>query len=455
MTGFISFPKNFQWGTATSAYQIEGAVDEDGRAPSIWDEFAHRPGIIKDGDTGDVACDHYHLWKQDLALMKELGCQAYRFSIAWPRILPNGSGKINQPGIDFYNRLIDELLRLEITPFLTLYHWDLPTAIPNAWLNRDVIHAFAEFSAVAARAFGDRVKNWITLNEPLCSAYMGYTWGQHAPGITDPYKGLLVSHHLNLAHGLSVKAIRQNCVDAEIGIAVNPMAIYPKTDSEADRRLVHMMDGFSNRWFLDPLYKGAYPMDILQTYVAQGILPSTQPDFIQPGDMEIASVPFDFLGINYYTRQVYHHPEGQPFSQALMQHLPAPADRQTEMGWEIYPQGLTDLLLRLSQDYHPRKMYITENGASYTDQLDASGRIIDQRRIDYFISHLEAVHKAIQAGAPVEGYFAWSFMDNFEWKHGYSQRFGLVDVNFETQKRTPRESAYWFSRVIKENGFQK
>jgi beta-glucosidase len=452
MSEMFTFPQGFHWGSATAAYQVEGGAAEDGRSESIWDVYSHLPGIIKNNDNGDVACDHYHRWKEDVKLMKDLGYKAYRFSISWPRILPDGTGRINQPGLDFYNALIDELLATGITPMATLYHWDIPACIKDGWLNRDSTDAFAEFSAVCARNFGDRVKFWATINEPVCASFMSYFWGQHAPGISDPYKGLLSAHHVLLAHGKAVSVIRENYADAQIGIALNWLSSYPKTNSAADLTIVRRFEGQNNRWFIDPIYKGTYPADILAEYVKHGVLQSLEPDFVKEGDMQTIAAPTDFLGLNYYTRHVYHVNNEEEALSTYVEPLPSPEDKQTEMGWEIYPKALYDLLLRINADYAPKKIYITENGASYSTAPDENGKVVDTKRIDYLDLHLQEVAKAIKAGVPVAGYYCWSFLDNFEWRHGYSQRFGLVYVDFKTQKRTPKDSAYWYSQVIKNNG---
>jgi beta-glucosidase len=452
MSEFFKFPQNFQWGTATSSYQVEGAAYEGGRSESIWDVFSHTPGIIKNNENGDVACDHYHRWKEDIHLMKELGYKAYRFSVAWPRILPDGRGKINQPGVDFYNRLIDELLKADITPLLTLYHWDIPTKLHDAWLNRATTDAFEEYSAVSARFFGDRVKNWVTINEPLCASFLSYSWGYHAPGIANPFKGLVAAHHLLLAHGKAVSAIRANCKDAQVGIALNLSSIYPQTDSAADQAIAKMIEGQYNRWFIDPLYGRSYPVETIRDYMKQGVLKDEKLEFVKANDLQVIAAPTDFLGINFYTRHVFHINEGQSLQDYNFNALPAPADRQTEMGWEIYPKALFELLSKVSAEYKPAKILITENGASYSNSPDSSGKVEDDQRIQYIDLHLQQIVKAIQAGIPIAGYFVWSFMDNFEWTHGFSQRFGLVYIDYQTQKRTPKKSAFWYSRVIKENG---
>ena len=442
MTSLIKFPKNFLWGTATCAYQIEGAVKEDGRGESIWDVFSHTPGKTLNGDTGDVACDHYHRWREDIQLMKSLGYKAYRFSIAWPRILPEGRGRINQPGLDFYNRLIDGLLEAGIQPLATLYHWDLPTVLEGAWLNRSVVDAFAEYSGLAASHFGDRVKLWFTINEPWCASHLSYTIGEHAPGMKDRSKGILAAHHLLLAHGEAVKELRKAIPDAQVGIVLNMSPIHNDPDAPVSEDRIRFMDGELNRWFADPLYGRGYPQDMLEDYVRMGVLESTQPDFIKPGDMELIAEETDLLGINYYTRIFVS--EDSSGVQNEDRDVP-----KTDMGWELYPEGLYEILERVNREYHPKQLMVTENGASYADGPDEIGKVHDQRRIDYLQTHIRQVWQAIQAGIPVTGYLQWSLMDNFEWARGYSQRFGVIHVDFETQKRTIKDSAYWFSDYIK------
>ncbi len=442
MTSLIKFPKNFLWGTATCAYQIEGAVKEDGRGESIWDVFSHTPGNTFNGDTGDVACDHYHRWQEDIQLMKSLGYKAYRFSIAWPRILPEGRGRINQPGLDFYNRLIDGLLEAGIQPLATLYHWDLPTALEGAWLNRSVVDAFAEYSGLAARHFGDRVKLWFTINEPWCASHLSYTFGEHAPGMKDRSKGILAAHHLLLAHGVAVKELRKAIPDAQVGIVLNMSPIHNAPDAPVSEDRIRFMDGELIRWFADPLYGRGYPQDMLEDYVRMGVLESTQPDFIKPGDMELIAQETDLLGINYYTR-IFVSADSNGV-QNEDRDVP-----KTDMGWELYPEGLYEILERVNREYHPKQLMVTENGASYADGPDENGKVHDQRRIDYLQTHIQKVWQAIEAGIPVTGYLQWSLMDNFEWSKGYSQRFGVIHVDFETQKRTIKDSAYWFSDYIK------
>lgn len=446
----IKFPDGFLWGTATSSYQIEGAWDEDGKGESIWDRFSHTPGKVKNGDTGDVANDHYHRWPEDVALMQDLGLQAYRFSIAWPRILPVGRGQVNQAGLDFYSRLVDKLLAANITPFVTLYHWDLPQALQDegGWAVRSTAEAFVEYADVISRHLGDRVKNWITHNEPWVTAFMGYDSGLHAPGIRDFGTAVSASHHLLLSHGWSVPVIRQNSPEAQVGITLNLIPFVPASPSAADYQAMRFGDGYFNRWFLDPLYGRHYPADMVQAYHEQGHLPHGL-DFVQDGDLETIAAPTDFLGINYYMRGIAR-------DENAADNLPPTIikrDEITEMGWEVYAPGLYDILNRLHFDYQPPKLYITENGVSYSDGPDGNGRIADTRRLTYLRDHFATAHQAIQNGVPLAGYFVWSLMDNFEWAHGFSQRFGIIWVDYKTQERLPKDSALWYKGVIAQNGF--
>jgi beta-glucosidase len=445
MTKLLKFPDNFLWGTATCSYQIEGGVNEDGRGESIWDVFSHTPGKTLNGDTGDVACDHYHRWPEDLALMKSLGFKAYRFSLAWPRILPEGRGKINQPGLDFYSKLVDALMEADIVPMATLYHWDLPAALEDAWLNRSVVDAFAEYTGVITRHLGDRVKYWFTINEPWCASHNSYTIGEHAPGMKDYSKGLLAAHHLLLAHGAGVKELRKAVPDAKVGIVLNVSPAHNDPDAPVSEDKMRFIDGEVNRWFCDPLFGRGYPIDMLEDYARTGVLESTEPDFIKPGDLELIAQETDLLGVNYYTRMFASASKRDDHNQE--RDVP-----QTEMGWELYPQGLFEILDRMNRDYHPKELMVTENGASYSDGPDEFGRVHDQRRIDYLQTHIQAVWQAIQAGIPMTAYLQWSFMDNFEWARGYSQRFGVIHIDYETQKRTIKDSAYWLSDVTKRNG---
>jgi beta-glucosidase len=449
-----TFPTGFTWGTATAAYQIEGAAREDGRGESIWDVFSRTPGRVLNGDTGDIACDHYHRWKDDIRMMKDLGFKAYRFSIAWPRILPQGRGRVNQAGLDFYSHLIDELLQANIRPMITLYHWDIPTALPGAWLEHSVVDAFTEYTAVVARAFGDRVKEWVTINEPWCASILSYKLGIHAPGLKDHYKALVVAHHLLLAHGRTMPILRAECPGVHAGIALNLSPIYPHSKSEADIAAARFTDGELARWFLDPLYGRGYPADLIAGLNQAGVLNTTTPDYIQPGDMHEIAAPADFLAVNYYSRNIIKVSPGFADNPTRVEPVPAPKDNQTDIGWEIYPSGLFEVLDRVYRDYKPAELIITENGASYSDGPDAAGNVHDTKRIDYLRDHLLALWQAIASGIPVTGYYAWSLMDNFEWSLGYSQRFGLIHVDYATQKRTPKDSALWYSQVTRQNGIR-
>ncbi len=457
MTKRFTFPSDFLWGTATSSYQIEGAWDEDGKGESIWDRFSHTPGKIKNGDTGDIACDHYHRWPEDIQLMKYLGLQAYRFSISWPRILPAGQGQVNQSGIDFYSRLVDDLLEAGIVPFVTLYHWDLPQKLQDegGWAVRSTAYAFAEYVALFTHHLGDRVKHWITHNEPAVTAFIGHLSGEHAPGLQNMTTALKVSHHLLLSHGWSVPLIRQNSPDAEVGITLNINWHMPASRSQRDYEAHRYAGGQWFRWFLDPLYGRHYPADMVSDYRSQGHLPEGGLLFLKEGDLKSIAVPTDFLGLNYYTRYVVRDhsiPDSQNDPQTV---FPAPKnDRDwTEMDWEVYPDGLFNVLSQLHLEYHVPKIYITENGCSFSDGPDRDGRIRDQRRISYLREHFIAAHKALTIGLPLSGYFVWTLMDNFEWRHGYSQRFGIVWVDHKTQERIPKDSALWYKQVIAESGF--
>jgi beta-glucosidase len=444
----LKFPTNFIWGTATSSYQVEGATKEDGRGPSIWDTFCQRYGKIKNGDTGDVACDHYHRYNQDLDMMKQLGLQTYRFSVAWPRILPTGSGQVNQKGLDFYKRLVEGLHQRGIRPMATLYHWDLPQALQTdgGWTNRDTAKRFAEYSQVVFQALGDQVESWITHNEPWVVAYVGNAFGSHAPGLTDWATAVQVTHTLLLSHGLAVQAFRAlNLKNTQIGITLNLTQAYPVTDSAEDKAAAGRIDGFQNRWFLDPVFKGAYPADTL-AYFDKKYGPL---DYIKDGDSKIIASPVDFLGINYYSPSyVANNPLSGYFeTDGKSGHHPV-----TEMGWEIVPQGLYDLLVRLKKDYGDIPLYITENGAAFKDSLDSKNQVNDGQRLQYLYQHIAAAQRAITDGVNLKGYFAWSLMDNFEWAEGYTKRFGLVYVDYKTQQRFPKRSALWYQSVIQQNG---
>ncbi len=449
------FPEGFLWGASTSAYQIEGAVREDGRSPSIWDSLCRVPGAIRGGDTGDVADDHYHRYHEDVALMASLGLTAYRFSVAWPRVLPAGRGAVNQAGLDFYRRLVDELLGAGIEPSLTLYHWDLPQVLQDAggWPSRDSAHWFADYAAVVYEALHDRVRLWTTLNEPWCTALLGYADGVHAPGIRDPRQATRAIHHLLLGHGLAVQAMRAIDPSRDIGIVLNltPVRAAEETPDATLLDGVRRVDGLRNRVWTEPLLRGGYPDDVVADLEVFGGLP------LQAGDLDVISAPLDFLGINYYADDVLVRAPG-----ATIPHTPglqdvagrAPGPDATDMGWPLTPDGLRDLLVTLKASYPDvPPLYITENGVAYDDPL-VDGAIHDQRRIAYLDSHLRAVHAAIAAGVEVRGYFQWSLLDNFEWSHGYAMRFGLVHVDYATQVRTPRDSAWWYRDVIARNGLE-
>ncbi len=444
------FPDSFLWGVATSAYQIEGAAGEDGRGESIWDRFCSEPGRIADGSSGAVACDHYHRWRDDLALIRTLGLGAYRFSIAWPRIIPQGTGAVNSAGLDFYERLVDGLLEAGIQPFATLYHWDLPQALQDrgGWAARATTDAFATYADVVSRRLGDRVASWATHNEPWCIAHLGHEDGEHAPGLHDPAVALAAAHHVLLSHGMAARVIRGNVPGAPVGIVLNLTPTSPATDRAEDHDAARWMDGFFNRWYLDPLFHAKYPADAVADRVARGHLPVSGMPFVKPGDLATIAQPLDYLGINYYARAVMReNGTGNPESVSMV-----PKKELTDMGWEVYPEGMRDLLVRVHRDYAPPRIYITENGAAYADGPDAAGRIRDERRIAFFRGHLRAAHQAITDGVPLEGYFAWSLLDNFEWAQGYEKRFGLIWVDYETQTRTLKDSAVWYRDTIAANG---
>ena len=447
------FPDHFVWGVATSCYQIEGAAAEDGRGESIWDRFANTPGKVIDGTSGEVACDHYHRYVQDVALMKSLNVPAYRFSIAWPRVLPAGRGALESRGLDFYDRLVDTLLEAGIRPFATLYHWDLPQVLEDegGWSNRATAEAFTAYVEAVVDRLGDRVTDWITHNEPWCASMLGYERGIHAPGVVDHARAVAASHHLLLSHGWAMQVIRARCPKAEAGITLNLGPQLPASNSLADREAARYADGHFNRWFLDPVFGRGYPDDMVRDYVAKGALPAAGMTMVKPGDLDLIAARTDFLGVNYYNRAVVRseaipEEDNEPPVRAL-----APEEEWTEMGWEVYPPGLHQTLMRVHLHYGPPKMYVTENGCSYSTGPDASGRVADARRVSYFRDHLRAAHRAIADGAPLAGYFAWSLMDNYEWERGYGQRFGVVHVDYETQVRTPKDSAAFLAKVFAAN----
>ena len=429
----------FIWGVATSSYQIEGAANEGGRGQSIWDTFCKVPGKVANFDNGDIACDHYHRFKEDLDLMKWMGVKAYRFSVAWPRVIPDGVGRVNEMGLDFYDRLIDSLLEREIAPWLTMYHWDLPEAlqIRGGWNNREVVEWFGEYAEMLTSRFGDRVKNWMTLNEPLCSAWLGHLYGDMAPGIKDLQTALNVSHHLLMSHGLACQVIRSNVSEANVGIVINVTPAVPATDSQEDSNAAQLADGFDNRWFLDPVFGRTYPADVIDTLGAS-------PE-IHSGDMKLIAQDLDFLGLNFYFRQTVAADQNSkplPIRSVNRENV-----KRTAMNWEVHPQAFEEILLRISKEYSPKAIYITENGSAWNDEV-INGEIIDDERIDYLARHLDAMRSAKNQGAPILGYFAWSFLDNFEWAYGYEKRFGLIYVDYKTQKRTPKKSAFFYRQLL-------
>ncbi|MFF9115014.1 GH1 family beta-glucosidase [Streptomyces massasporeus] len=436
-----AFPHDFLWGTATSAYQIEGAVAEDGRSPSIWDTFSHTPGKTAGGDHGDIACDHYHRWREDIALMRRLGVNAYRLSIAWPRVVPGGDGPVNTKGLAFYDQLIDGLLEAGITPSVTLYHWDLPQTLQDrgGWPERDTASAFAEYASAVAGRLGDRVCHWATLNEPLCSAWIGHLEGKMAPGLTDLTAAVRASYHLLLGHGLAARAIRAAAPGAQVGIVNNLSTIHPATDRPEDLAAARRMDGHTNRWWLDPVHSRGFPSDMRELYGVE--LPE------RPGDSAAIAAPLDWLGLNYYFPQtVAVDPEGPaPYARAVRRDgVP-----RTGMDWEVDASGIEDLLLRLTQDYGARRLYVTENGSAYPDVVRPDGTVDDPERQEYLLGHLAACASAARRGAPLAGYFAWSLLDNFEWAYGYEKRFGLVHVDYATQKRTIKGAGRRYAEVVR------
>jgi beta-glucosidase len=459
-----TFPPEFLWGSATASYQIEGAVTEDGRSPSIWDTFSHTPGRVLNGDTGDVADDHYHRWEQDLDLMKDVGLQAYRFSIAWPRIQPHGRGPGNQRGVDFYSRLVDGLLERGIRPVATLYHWDMPQELEDAggWPVRDTAYRFQEYASLIVPQLADRVHTWTTFNEPWCVAYLGYAAGVHAPGRTSGAEAFAAVHHLNLAHGLAGQVIRDFAPSAELSVTLNLAVIRRASDSAEDRDVQRRMDNIANGVFLGPILRGAYPEGLFEDTAAV-----TDWSFVKEGDLETASLPIDVLGINYYNPMLVQHWDGVSEKHSADGHgdgaaspwvgiddadiLPLPGP-YTSMGWPIDESGLSELLLRIHREYPGQAMMVTENGAAFFEDVDADGRLRDAERIDYLYRHIDAVGDAIDAGADVRGYFVWSLMDNFEWAWGYERRFGIIRVEYDTGERIVKDSARWYAKLIAGGG---
>lgn len=441
------FPANFLWGTATSAYQVEGAWDEDGRGPSIWDSFAHTPGQVINNDTGDVACDHYHRFLADIELMRALHLNAYRFSIAWSRVLPMGTGQVNQRGLDFYRRLVDALLQADITPVLTLYHWDLPQALQNrgGWANRETVHAFVAYCDIVARALGDRVPLWITHNEPSLHSTIAHGLGKAAPGITDWRIAVQVSHHLQLAHGLAVPVLRAAGA-ATVGITLLLSPTEPASDGESDREAAQRYHEHFNAWYLDSIFHGHYPEKLWAWFETRGLEP-----VVAPGDLAAIATPLDFLGVNYYHRRVVAHDPAGPFGPLEFKEVAPPESAYTAMHWEVYPEGLHQVLTLVNREYRPAEIYVTENGAAYDDVIDAEGHVHDGDRVSFLARHLEATRRAIADGVPVRGYFVWSLLDNFQWASGYAKRFGLVYVDYATQRRLVKDSGSYLGAVARHN----
>jgi beta-glucosidase len=446
----MPFPTDFAWGAATSSYQIEGAVEADGKGPSIWDTFTHQPGHVEDGSTGDVACDHYRRWAQDVDLMASYGLNAYRFSVSWARVQPDGRGVANQRGLDFYRRLTDALRERGIHPALTLNHWDIPQAIQDdgGWQDRDTVERFAEYTRLVAEALGDRVEWWITHNEPWIISALGYRLGIHAPGWKDTEAELRCAHHLLLSHATAVEAYRSTGLAAPIGITLNLLPTYPETDSEADARAARLSDAYTNRWYLDPVLRGAYPEDGLAYFGERFGL-----DWVREGDLERIAQPIDFLGVNYYARRVVRAPrrgEAAEFAWVVRTETTTGVPT-TQLGREMTPEVLRDLLVHLRDEYRSPTILITENGLGQYDAPGPNGEVDDPERIEYLRTHIAAVGEALAAGVDVRGYFAWSLLDNFEWAEGYGPRFGLTYVDYATQRRIPKASAAWYRDLIAGN----
>ena len=463
-----AFPTDFVWGAATAAYQVEGAAFDGGRTASIWDTFSRVPGKVVNSDNGDIAADHYHRFRDDVALMAGLGLGAYRFSLSWSRVQPGGQGAPNPAGLDFYSRLVDELLAKGVQPVVTLYHWDLPQELEDAggWGNRATSERFAEYAAIAADRLGDRVELWTTLNEPWCSAFLGYASGVHAPGRHEPEVALRAAHHLNLAHGLGTQALRASLpAGARVALTVNPAEVRPLSQEPADLDAARRVDALQNRIFLDPVLRGSYPEDLMQDTAHL-----TDWSFVQDGDLESIHVPVDLLGVNYYNPVVVGAPvagdapepgvdghgasDFSPWVGSESVRFVRMPGEPTAMGWPIDASGLRDLLLRIHRDYGPIPLAITENGAAFHDYVGPDGQVRDPQRVEYLRSHLIAVHEAVEAGVDVRGYFCWSLLDNFEWAYGYSKRFGVVHVDFATQRRTVKASGNWYADVIEANAVQ-
>ena len=453
----MDFTENFLWGTATASYQVEGAVDEDGRGPSIWDTFSHTPGKVYRGDTGDIACDQYHRIEDDLDIMADLGLKAYRFSAAWPRIQPVGSGAANQKGLDYYRRLVDGLRQRSIEPMLTLYHWDLPQALEDkgGWTSRETSERFAEYASVVYEALADSVSFWITLNEPWVSAWLGYGIGVHAPGHKDVSKALAATHHLLLGHGLALETMRSaGHDDNQLGITLNLSAVRPASEDAVDADAARRVVGNANRLYLDPLFRASYPEDMIEHYRAESDFA-----FVRDRDLERISAPIDFFGVNYYFRhtvvdggQRSELATAMRFSDLNATTVLPEGVETTAMGWPVEADGLTELLVRLHEEYVDVPIYVTENGRAVYDYVDPEGEVDDEERVTYLDAHFRAAHDAMQQGVDLRGYMVWSLLDNFEWAEGYSKRFGIIFVDYGTQRRIPKTSASWYRDVIERNG---
>ena len=439
-----AFPVDFRWGLATAAYQIEGAATEGGRGPSIWDTFSHTPGLSHNGDTGDIACDHYHRWESDFDLLASLGVKHYRLSVSWSRLQPSGRGPLNPAAVEFYSAQLARLAARGIRPLVTLYHWDLPQPLEDAggWPVRETAYRFAEYARLVVGELGHLATDWITLNEAWCSSFLGYGRGAHAPGRTDYRAAVAAAHHLNLGHGLAVSAIRGVSGDARVGITNIVTDIVAASDSPEDAAAARRLDASSNRVFLDPVYLGEYSAAVWETLGPLGL-----GDVVLDGDLAIIAASTDFAGINHYQRVIASSDPGQPFGVLEVPAEPA----TTSFGWSVIPASLTAVLTRVSREFTSLPLYVTENGASYHDYVDPNGDVIDSERIDYFRGYLSAAAVAIEAGVDLRGYYAWSFLDNFEWAEGYSKRFGLVYVDYRTQERIPKSSAHWYRRLISEH----
>lgn len=437
-----SYPPGFLWGVATAAYQVEGAVTEDGRGPSIWDTFTHQPGNVIRNDTGDIACDHYHRWESDFELLSDLGVNSYRFSVAWPRIVPDGAGAANAAGLDFYERLVDDLLERDIAPMVTLYHWDLPEALQQrgGWASRETADHFADYARIVHERLGDRVPYWLTLNEPYCSAFVGHLEGRHAPGIRDEATAVTALHHLLLGHGKAVEALRADGVTGDVGITLNLTSVRPASLAEQDVAAARRLDLYENRMFLDPVLRGAYPDDAPAYY--EGI---TDFGFVHDGDLETISAPLDYFGINYYERHAVVADPADP----VRGWRRVPPENPTVSGISVEPRGLREVLERVAHDYTDLPLIVTETGQALFDYASPERTIDDEERVEFYRSHIEAAEEAMRGGVPLMGFYPWSFMDNFEWAWGYGHRFGMYYVDYATQERIPKRSAHWYRDFLR------